>query len=128
MLQHGLSIGTQHVLTVVGRRTGKQRSTPVSLVTVDGARYIVAGLGDADWTRNVRAAHGAATLGRRGRQTHVRLSSVPVDGRSQILGEFLHQVRGGVRFLGLPAEPAALADAAPRCQIFRVELAEEERK
>jgi hypothetical protein len=32
------------VLTVVGRKSGKPRSTPVTPMTVDGKRYVVAGL------------------------------------------------------------------------------------
>jgi hypothetical protein len=37
-LRLGLRIGTQHILTVPGRKTGRPRSTPVSLVTLDGER------------------------------------------------------------------------------------------
>ena len=32
----GLAVGTQHVLSIPGRKTGKLRSTPVSLLTVNG--------------------------------------------------------------------------------------------
>src|SRR5262249_48143305 len=41
LLRLGLPIGTQHILTVPGRTSGLMRSTPVSVLTVDGARYIV---------------------------------------------------------------------------------------
>ena len=36
----GVAVGTQHVLSIPGRRTGRLRSTPVSLLTVDGERYV----------------------------------------------------------------------------------------
>ena len=52
----GFVVGTMHVLAVPGRRSGVYRSTPVSLMTVDGHRYIVAGLDDADWVLNARVA------------------------------------------------------------------------
>ena len=39
----GFVIGTMHVLSVPGRQSGVLRSTPVSLLTVDGQRYIVPG-------------------------------------------------------------------------------------
>jgi hypothetical protein len=32
----GLAIGTMHVLTVVGRKSGKPHSTPVQIVTIAG--------------------------------------------------------------------------------------------
>jgi deazaflavin-dependent oxidoreductase (nitroreductase family) len=54
------------LLTVPGRRTGKPRSTPVSPLTVSGGQYVVAGLPDSDWARNVRAAgHAQLSWGRR---------------------------------------------------------------
>src|SRR5689334_11684215 len=49
------------VLTVRGRKTGKPRTTPVTPMTVEGKRYIVAGLPRSDWAANARAA-GQATL------------------------------------------------------------------
>ena len=47
----GLRLGTIHVLTVPGRRSGVPRSTPVSPLTVDGKRYVVAGMEEADWVK-----------------------------------------------------------------------------
>ena len=40
----GLAIGTMHVLSVLGRSSGRLRSTPVSPLTVNGQRYIIGGL------------------------------------------------------------------------------------
>jgi len=36
--QLGLSIGTMHILSIPGRKTGKMRSTPVSVLRVNGER------------------------------------------------------------------------------------------
>jgi len=36
LLRLGLPIGTQHILSLPGRKTGLPRSTPASVVTVDG--------------------------------------------------------------------------------------------
>ena len=38
--RRGLAVGTMHVLTVPGRKSGEPRTTPVSPLTVDGRRYI----------------------------------------------------------------------------------------
>jgi F420H(2)-dependent quinone reductase len=56
MLRRGLRIGTQYLLSVRGRKTGELRSTPVSIATFGGARYIVAAFENAAWVSNVRAA------------------------------------------------------------------------
>jgi hypothetical protein len=100
------------------------RSTPVSLVTVDGSRYIVSGEGLA-WVANARAA-GWGTLERARRLERVSLTELPPAERGPILRAFWHQVPHGrqfiARFFGLA--PDATADefeaAAPRCPVFRV--------
>ena len=52
----GIKTGPVCMLTVVGRKSGLPRSTPVTPFTVDGTRYILAGLTTSDWARNARAA------------------------------------------------------------------------
>ena len=83
----GFVVGTMHVLAVPGRRSGVFRSTPVSLLTVDGHRYIVAGLDDADWVLNARVA-GRGMLHRGRTEEHVSLVELPVEERAPILREF----------------------------------------
>jgi hypothetical protein len=75
------------VLAVPGRRSGVFHSTPVSLLTVDGHRYIVAGLDEADWVLNARVAgHGML---RRGRiEEHVSLVELPVEDRARSCASF----------------------------------------
>jgi F420H(2)-dependent quinone reductase len=80
----GLPVGTIHLLTVPGRRTGQPHTTPVSPLTVDGHRYVVAGLPQSGWVRNARAAGG----GRRRAQPRVssdRAKNARFAGRSPSL-------------------------------------------
>lgn len=121
--RRGLALGTQHILTVVGRKTGKAYSTPVSLLTIDGTRYICT-VGETGWVKNARAAK-EGTL-QRGRTTErVALIELPVAERGPILRAFPSQVPHGVPFftqvLGLPNDPEAFAAAAPQCPVFRIE-------
>lgn len=118
MLRRGLRIGTQYLLTVRGRKTGALRSTPVSIATVHGARYIVAAFPDAAWVKNVHTA-GAGALSRGGKAEQIRLDELPVHERGPVLRAFLEQVRGGRRFFGdrTPDEVVAAADQFP---VFRV--------
>jgi deazaflavin-dependent oxidoreductase (nitroreductase family) len=121
MLRRGMRIGSQALLTVAGRKTRQPRSTPVSIATVAGERFVVAAFPEADWVKNGRAA-GVATI-TSGRTTeHVRLIEVPVEDRPPILRAFLEQVRGGRRFFGT-SDPAEVAAAAARFPVFRIELA-----
>ena len=119
MLRRGLAIGSQHLLSVVGRSSGEVRTTPVSLASVEGERYIVAAFADANWVKNVRAA-GEGTLTRRRIDEHVRLVELPVGERGPVLRAFLTQVRGGARFFG--GRGADEIDAsAERYPVFRIE-------
>jgi hypothetical protein len=117
----GLAVGTQHVLSVPGRKTGRLRRTPVSLLSVDGRRYACTGL-ETDWVKNARAA-GWGLLSRGRKTERVALVELPVGERAPILREFPRQVPHGVAFfervLGLPNDPEAFAAAAPRCPVFR---------
>ncbi|MGH2467265.1 MAG: nitroreductase/quinone reductase family protein [Candidatus Limnocylindrales bacterium] len=118
VLRRGLRIGSQHLLTVPGRRTDEPRCTPVSLASVDGTRYIVAAFVDASWVKNVRAA-GSGTLIRGGRSESVRLEELAVEARRPILRAFLTQVRGGARYFGSQT-PDQIVAAAERYPVFRV--------
>ena len=120
----GLVVGSMHVLTVPGRRSGVLRSTPVSLLTVDDHRYIVAGLDDADWVLNARAA-GRGMLGRGRTEEHVSLVELPVEDRGAILREFPRLIPQGVPFFtrlyGVSTDPEQFAGLAGTCPVFRVE-------
>jgi len=99
MLRRGLKIGSQHLLSVRGRKSGEVRSTLISIATIDGSRYIVAAFSEAAWVQNVRAS-GSGTLWHGRDVEHVRLVELPVAERAPVLRAFLQQVRGGVRFFG----------------------------
>jgi deazaflavin-dependent oxidoreductase (nitroreductase family) len=121
----GLRLGTIQVLTVPGRRSGAPRATPVSPLTIDGRRYVVAGLPDGDWARNVRAA-GRGELAHGRHRSAVTLTEVTdVEQRRVVLRAFPVEVPGGVSFfvrLGLVSngDPDEFAQAADRVAVFRI--------
>ena len=121
----GLRLGTIHVLTVPGRRSGAPRATPVSPLSVGGRRYVIAGLPQSDWARNVRAAgRGDLAYGRR--HTEVTLTEVTEhDTRREVIRAFPREVPHGVPMfvkLGIVtrADPDEFAAAADRVAVFRV--------
>ncbi len=133
--RRGMRMGTIHTLAVPGRKSGQMRTTPVSLLTVNGQRYIVGGMIDADWVKNARAA-GWGMFGYGRKQERVALTELPEAERVPILRVFPKLVPHGVSFFqqlyGLPKDPAALPDAfaalAPRTTVFRISPLPEEQR
>ena len=124
-----MSFGTWYILSIAGRKTGKVRSTPVSVLHVNGQRYVVTGF-ETQWVKNARK-EGRGMLARGRKQEQVVLVELPVVERPPILREFPRQVPHGVPFfeklLNIPGDPEALAEAAPRCPVFRLDsLSQEE--
>jgi deazaflavin-dependent oxidoreductase (nitroreductase family) len=123
-----LPLGTIHVLTVPGRTTGAPRATPVSPLTVDGRRYVIAALPQADWARNARAA-GRGELAYRGRRQQVTLTEVTdPDRRRAVARAFPTEVPHGVAFfvrLGLVTgpDPDQFAAIADRVAVFELRSA-----
>lgn len=121
----GLPFGTIHVLTVPGRVSGRPRATPVSPLTVDGHRYVVAGLPGSDWARNARAA-GRGELSRGRRRTPVALHEVTDPQRRRaVVRAFPTEVPHGVDFFvrtGVVAgpDPEQFAAAADRVAVFEI--------
>ena len=76
-----------HVLTVTGRKSGKQYATPVNLVLRDGVQYLVAPYGEVAWVMNARAA-GEVTL-RRGRNSQRRrIAEMPPAEAAPVLADY----------------------------------------
>lgn len=62
----GISVMGSRVLAVRGRKSGQWRTIPVNLLTIDGARYLLAPRGATEWVRNIRVAGGGELrLGRK---------------------------------------------------------------
>jgi deazaflavin-dependent oxidoreductase (nitroreductase family) len=129
MSRLGMSFGGESpvVLTVKGRKSGRDRSTPVTPMRHDGHQYVVAGFPGADWVANVRAAE-RVTLARGRRVDQVRMVELSPEDARPILRAFPVEVPTGVGFMkraglitdGRPEEFEALAG---RCAVFRLDPA-----
>jgi hypothetical protein len=97
----------------------------VSPLTVAGRRYVIAGLPDGDWARNVRAARrGELTHGRR-RQAVTLMEVTDLEETRTVMRAFPREVPNGVAFfvrLGLVTggDPDEFAAAADQVAVFRV--------
>jgi hypothetical protein len=124
--RRGVVIGTMRLLSVPGRKSGEMRTTPVSPLTTNGKRYIVAGFEEADWVKNARSA-GWGILARGREQARVNLVELPPRERGRVLREFPHKVPHGIRYFrqlyGIEGTSEEFVALAPRCPVFRVEEA-----
>jgi deazaflavin-dependent oxidoreductase (nitroreductase family) len=119
----GLPPKFQAVLEVRGRKSGRRRSNPVAIASVEGKRYLVSMLGPAsDWVKNVEAAHGEAVI-RQGRRRPVHLVAVPPEHRAPILREYVRIASSGRQHFPLPVG-APLSDfeaIAGRYPVYRID-------
>jgi deazaflavin-dependent oxidoreductase (nitroreductase family) len=70
------------LLTIRGRKTGRERTVPMGVFDRDGRRYIVAAFGEVNWVLNLRAA-GAVTVAQGKRK--VRYAAEQVQGEEAAL-------------------------------------------
>jgi len=119
----GLPPRFQVVLEVRGRRSGRKRSNPVVIATVEDKRYLVSMLGaQSDWVKNVEGAHGDAVI-RQGRRRHVHLVAVPPELRAPILREYVRIASSGRQHFPLPVG-APLSDfeaIAGQYPVYRID-------
>ena len=119
----GLPPGKYHVLTVRGRRSGRLHATPVSIVELNGQRWLVAPYGTRNWVRNARAA-GQVILSRAS-QSEVATVEEEYDPAqcAKVLKSYLNQEPITRRFFAAqPESPLEeFAAEAHRHPVFRVQ-------
>jgi deazaflavin-dependent oxidoreductase (nitroreductase family) len=117
----GLAGKRTHVLTVVGRRSGKRYSTPVSLVFLDGERWLVAPYGEREWVKNARAA-GWVELTRALKTERVGVEEVGPEEAAPVLRAYLRSTPVTTPFFAAKrnAPLEEFADEAHRHPVFRL--------
>jgi deazaflavin-dependent oxidoreductase (nitroreductase family) len=117
----GLGGRRTHILTVVGRKTGRSYSTPVLLVFLGGERWLVAPYGERAWVKNARAA-GTVELTRARRTERVRVTEVDAETAAPVLREYLRTTPVTKPFFSAnrSAPLEVFAAEAPRHPVFRI--------
>ena len=119
----GLGRRERHILTVVGRKSGQSRSTPIDVISSDGERWLVAGYAVSAWVHNLRAA-GEGTLSRGRRTEPIRAVELDLPSSVPILRQYLKAVRVVRPYFQASIDSSDedfLADA-PHHPVFRVLL------
>ena len=117
-----------YLLTTIGRKTGKERTHPVTVVDYDGRRWLVAPYGPVSWVHNARAA-GRARLGRRGTGRDYVLREVGAAEAGPVLKQYV-QVATATRpyFRATADSPVqAFVAEADRHPVFELSAPEEKR-
>ncbi len=121
----GLGMKELSVLTVPGRRSGEPRSTPVTVLHLDGQRYLLVGYPGADWGRNARAAgRGTLSVGRVAEP--VRLVELDPQAALPVLRQWPVRVAHGA---GMMRDAGVVDDVTPEafekivgiCPVFRLD-------
>jgi deazaflavin-dependent oxidoreductase (nitroreductase family) len=103
MLGVGIPLGPNALITVRGRKSGVDRTTPVALVEIGGRRWVIGTFGETHWVRNLRAAGEATvTVGRRREKVDaLELSQEAAAGFfGDVLGPYVRRIPLGLgRFM-----------------------------
>lgn len=117
----GIAGRRAHILTTVGRKSGRRYSTPVLLVFLDGRPWLVSPYGEREWVKNARAA-GWVELTRARKTERVEVEEVGPDEAGPVLREYLRKTPIVKPFFEAQRDsPAAdFAAEAPRHPVFRL--------
>jgi deazaflavin-dependent oxidoreductase (nitroreductase family) len=121
LLKLGLPVGPMFLLSVRGRKSGKEYTTPVTPVEQNGSRWLVSPYGEVNWVRNIRAA-GTARLTRSRRTETITVAEASAAEAAPVLKEYLTKASIVRPYFDVAPE-ASLQDfeaEAPSHPVFRV--------
>jgi deazaflavin-dependent oxidoreductase (nitroreductase family) len=97
LLAAGIPLGFNGLITIRGRKSGLERTTPVAIIKVGGRRWVWAPWGDVHWVRNLREA-GRATITVRGREEAVTATELDHGQRLAFFRDVLGPLARGIPF------------------------------
>ena len=118
----GLPPRKYHLLTVRGRNSGRMITTPVSVMQVNGERWLVCPYGERQWVKNARAA-GEVRLARGRRSKAFMVEEERDPARSaEVLRHYVREEPITRKFFGVtPDSPMEdFVREAPRHTVFRL--------
>lgn len=123
LLGAGIPLGPNALITIRGRKSGIDRTTPVALVEIGGKRWVIGTFGETNWVRNLRTAGEAAvTVGKR--REEVRAQELPQSEATaffrDVLAPYVRRIPFGRVMLGsvlgakdILEDPKAAAEHRP---------------
>jgi deazaflavin-dependent oxidoreductase (nitroreductase family) len=95
LLAAGVPMAFNKLVTIRGRRSGRPRTTPLTVVEAAGRRWVLAPYGEGDWVRNLRAA-GRATITAHRRKEEVRAIELDPARRAEFFRDVLAPLARGI--------------------------------
>jgi deazaflavin-dependent oxidoreductase (nitroreductase family) len=131
VLAAGVPMGPSALISVRGRKSGIERTTPVMLIEVGGRRWIQGTFGESNWVRNLRAS-GEATLRVRGRTANVKAVELSTDEAESfirdVLGPYMRRIPFSRQLMGTMVQSHDILDnpraAAERHPVFELHPAD----
>ena len=118
LMEAGVPLGPNRLVTIRGRKSGLQRTTPLAVITVDGRRWVWSPWGESQWVRNLRAA-GRATIASRGETEEVTATELDPTERigyfRDVLAPLARSIPFGMQFFHIVdgvdlSDPVATAE------------------
>ena len=81
-----------YLLTTLGRKSGKERTTPVTIARHQGHRYLVSPYGNVGWVHNIRDS-GLAELSRGGNTEEIAVTEVAAATAAPVLKQYVGDVK-----------------------------------
>ena len=102
LMEAGVPLGPNRLVTIRGRKSGLPRTTPLAVIPVNGRRWVWSPWGESQWVRNLRAA-GRATIAVRGQAEEVTATELNPTERVEyfrdVLGRLAQSIPFGVQFI-----------------------------
>jgi deazaflavin-dependent oxidoreductase (nitroreductase family) len=92
-------MGPNVLITIRGRKSGLERTTPVALIEIGGKRWVVGTFGETQWVRNLRAAREATVTVGRQREVVTATELGPAAGGlffRDVVGPYVRRIPLGV--------------------------------
>lgn len=114
-----------YLLTTVGRKSGRHRSNPVTLIEAGEHRWLVSPYGNVSWVYNAKAS-GKVTLTRNGRSETVAIRECAAEEAGPILRQYVIKVAVTRPYfdVGVDSTEEAYVAEAPKHPVFDLSPAE----
>ena len=122
-LSLGMAPKGYYLLTTIGRRSGKPRSTPVVLVEEGNKRWLVAPFGAVSWVHNAKAS-GKVTLTRNGKSETLAIREVTPQQAAPVLRKYVVNVAVTRPYfdVGTDSSEEAYMAEAPKHPVFELSV------
>jgi deazaflavin-dependent oxidoreductase (nitroreductase family) len=124
-LSLGMAPKGYYLLTTIGRKSGKPRSTPVVLIEEESKRWLVAPFGAVSWVRNAKAL-GKVTLTRNGKSETLAIREVAPQQAVPVLRKYVVNVVVTRPYfdVGTDSSDEAYMAEAPKHPVFELSTIE----